>query len=75
MAHYVKDDKECKLLPYQDEERKLRLTHFQFLLLDLNCLCWSLWGTFMFIQYLIYRAEHPFFEQYKVQKDKPWPWK
>jgi len=23
----------------------------------------------------IYMVDLPFFEQYKVQKDKPWPWK
>lgn len=24
---------------------------------------------------LIYKLEHPFFEQYKIEKDKQWPWK
>ena len=25
--------------------------------------------------YFIYRGEYAFFEQYKVEKDTPWPWK
>lgn len=27
------------------------------------------------IMLAVYRAEHPFFEQYKVKKASPWPWK
>jgi hypothetical protein len=25
--------------------------------------------------WIIYRGEYAFFEQYKVEKDTPWPWK
>ena len=28
----------------------------------------------LFMQFLVYRAELPFFEKYKIQKEKPWPW-
>ncbi|TNV77113.1 hypothetical protein FGO68_gene11426 [Halteria grandinella] len=34
-----------------------------------------LFSTINLVLYLIYTAENPFFEQYKVQKDEQWPWK
>lgn len=27
------------------------------------------------VYYVIYKLEHPFFEQFKCQKDEKWPWK
>ena len=29
---------------------------------------------YMLVMLPIYFAQHPFFEQYKIQKDRPWPW-
>lgn len=38
--------------------------------------CWnvSIFVLSNFFFMIIYKAEHPFFEQFKIQKDEPWPW-
>ena len=66
----AEESKDCFLFP-----TGFKVTHSQWLIV------YILWlGPFTIITLnsmfsFIYWLEHPFFEQYKVRKDVPWPWK
>ena len=61
---------ECAILPFD-----LLLTNTQFYVFFIAALGCNMIVQLNLIYWAIYRAEIPFFEQYKVEKDQPWPWK
>jgi len=67
----------CYWLPKwsSNENEYMRVTYFQFLMLDLPIGNGGIFLMFAAFYSVLYYFEFPFFEQYKIQKDKPWPWK
>ena len=52
-----------------------KLTYSQFFIGYIIFLGTSMILSLNAIFWLIYRGEYAFFEQFKVEKDYPWPWK
>ena len=46
-----------------------------FMILYSGITGWQSVAQINFVYWLIYRSEIPFIEQYKIEVDKPWPWK
>jgi ABC-type Fe3+ transport system permease subunit len=53
----------------------MRITKAQYLSFHLSFLTGSTFAIILIAQGFIYWIENPIFEQYKVQKDREWPWK
>lgn len=65
-----KSESSCLWMP-----KGYRLTKSQFLIPNSMMHSVSVILMINFVYYFIYKYEFEFFEQYKIEKNMPWPWK